>query len=165
MSFNQRCCLVIGALALFDKWTRAAAAVRCGADLVLELPTPYAAASAERFAAAAVGLLDALGVVETVSFGSESGDAERLRRAAAYLETPEANAAIRCKLAEGVSYPAARQAALDAIGVRLTDPNDILGVEYCKAVRARGGRLRLLACLLYTARRTAWSHSRAACSA
>ncbi len=133
-----------GELALFDKWSRAAAAVRCGADLVLELPTPYAAASAEYFAAAAVALLAALGVVEAVSFGSESGDAEMLRQAADYLDTPEAHARIRQSLSAGVSYPAARQSALDAIGVRLTDPNDILGVEYCKAIRAEG-RLRPLA--------------------
>ena len=62
-----------GEPALLDKFTRAKAALSCGVDLVLELPLPFAAAGAQRFARGAVALLDALGCVDTLSFGSECG--------------------------------------------------------------------------------------------
>ena len=75
-----------GECAVTDKWTRAAMALRGGADLILELPTPWACASAETFARGGVGVLAAAGVVDTLSFGSESGDLEGLRRAAACLD-------------------------------------------------------------------------------
>ena len=63
-----------GECALTDKWTRAGMALRGGADLVLELPTPWATSSAESFARGGVGILAAAGVVDTLSFGSEGGD-------------------------------------------------------------------------------------------
>ena len=71
-----------GECAVTDKWTRAAMALRGGADLILELPTPWACASAETFARGGVGVLAATGVVDALSFGSESGDLDGLRRAA-----------------------------------------------------------------------------------
>ena len=76
-----------GDCALADKWTRAALALAGGADLVLELPTPWAMASAEAFARGAVGLLAATGVVDTLSFGSEDGDLSPLQAAAAALDS------------------------------------------------------------------------------
>ena len=72
-----------GECALTDKWSRAALALSGGADLVLELPTPWAMASAEAFARGAVGLLAATGVVDVLSFGSETGELAPLRAAAA----------------------------------------------------------------------------------
>jgi len=77
-----------GDCAVADKWTRAALALAGGADLVLELPTPWAMASAEAFARGAVGLLAAAGVVDVLSFGSEDGDLSPLRSAAAALGAP-----------------------------------------------------------------------------
>ena len=76
-----------GDVAVFTKHARASAAVRCGADLVLELPLPYALSSAERFARSGVCLLDALGVVTHLSFGSEAGELGSLREAADCLGT------------------------------------------------------------------------------
>ena len=78
-----------GDCAVADKWTRAALALAGGADLVLELPTPWAMASAESFARGAVGLLAATGVVDVLSFGSEGGDLASLRSAAAALDGPD----------------------------------------------------------------------------
>ena len=72
-----------GECALTDKWSRAAAALMGGADLVVELPTPWAMASAESFARGAVALLAATGVVDVLSFGSEAGELAPLEEAAA----------------------------------------------------------------------------------
>ena len=74
-----------GECALTDKWTRAALALKGGADLVLELPLPWAISSAEGFARGAVAVLRAAGVVDTLSFGSESGDLERLQIGRAHV--------------------------------------------------------------------------------
>ena len=80
-----------GAPALADKRLRAEMALRCGADLVLELPVLYAAASSEFFAAGAVALLDRLGVVTHLAFGSACGDVDALKQIAAFLiREPEA---------------------------------------------------------------------------
>lgn len=135
-----------GAPALADKHVRAEMALRCGADLVLELPVLYATSSAECFAAGAVALLDKLGVVTHLCFGSESGDIEALSRIAAFLlEEPECyRASLRQGLRQGLSYPAARAKALamhaplahggaDA----LSSPNNILGIDYIKALMGR----------------------------
>lgn len=124
-----------GALSCMDKWSRAKAALCGGADLVLELPAIYASASAERFAEGAVSLLRAFGC-DAVSFGSESGDLSRLQQAVERLQDPQTDAAIRAALVEGMSYPAARQKALGEL--LLDTPNDILGVEYLKALRGTG---------------------------
>ena len=121
-----------GECALTDKWSRAALALSGGADLVLELPTPWAMASAEAFARGAVGLLAATGVVDVLSFGSETGELAPLRAAAAALDGPDYPERLRAGLARGLSFPAARQAA---VGVDcLASPNDNLGVEYLRAL-------------------------------
>lgn len=80
-SFVQR-----GEPALFSKWDRAAAALESGADLILELPVPYAMSSAERFGFGGVFLLHALGCVDMLSFGSESGNLNDLQQAARSLQ-------------------------------------------------------------------------------
>ncbi len=132
-----------GECAAVDKWTRAALALRGGADLVLELPTLWACSSAESFARGAAAVLAGTGVVDALSFGSESGDVDALRAAAACLDTGEYHAGVRRLAGEGMSFPAARQAAavplLERMGhpaaaACLARPNDNLGVEYLRAV-------------------------------
>ena len=125
-----------GACAVTDKWTRAAAALMGGADLVLELPTPWAMASAEPFARGAVALLHATGVVDALSFGSEAGKLAPLEGAAAALDAPDYPERLRAALARGLSFPAARQEAAGGAPC-LSTPNNNLGVEYLRALRAR----------------------------
>ena len=128
-SFVQR-----GAPAAFGKHARAEAAVRCGADLVLELPLPWALSSAEGFARGCVGLLGALGVVTHMSFGAECGDIAPLREIAQTLLRPELDVRIGEELRAGISYAAARQRALEAFlgaetAALIAAPNNILAVE------------------------------------
>ena len=125
-----------GECAVADKWTRSALALAGGADLVLELPTPWAMASAEAFARGAVGLLEATGVVDILAFGSEDGSLETLRQAADALDAPGYPARLREALSRGLSFPAARQAAAGC--PCLSSPNNNLGVEYLRALRALG---------------------------
>ena len=129
-----------GEPACFDKHTRAAMAVRCGADLVFELPLPWSLASAERFALGAVGLLDDLGVVTHLSFGSEAGSLAPLT-ALAIAAADEANLErVRQEMAGGMSFAAAREKVLhQTLGPEarlLESPNNILAVEYLKALLA-----------------------------
>lgn len=125
-----------GSAALVDKWTRARLALQGGADLVLELPTPWAAASAESFAHGAVELLGKTGVVDILSFGSESGDLTELRRAADALNTLGYPDRLRQGLEKGLSYAAARA---EAAGCPCLDtPNNNLAVEYLRAIDTMG---------------------------
>ena len=138
-----------GDFAILRAHARAEAAVRGGADLVLELPLPWAIASAEGFAAGGVGVLAATGAVDTLVFGSECGDTETLKAVAAALESESFAAYLRQGLQEGVSFAAAREAAArELLGDRaavLAQPNDILGVEYCKAIARQAAALMPLA--------------------
>ncbi len=126
-----------GEPALLHKLDRAAAALAAGADVVLELPLTAAVASAERFAGEGVRILAALGGVDWLCFGSECGDAARLTAAARALQSAAFPAALRRQLDGGLPFAAARQAALETLtgdGALLAGPNDILAVEYCKAL-------------------------------
>lgn len=128
-----------GTPAILDKWTRARAALRGGVDLVIELPLPFAAASAEAFAYGALSLMQASGCVDMVSFGAEDSLA-RLQSTLAVLLSERFEPAFRPRLAQGVSYAAARaQAAADLAGEEtaavLSKPNNILALEYLKAAR------------------------------
>lgn len=131
-SWTQR-----GTCALTDKWTRAALALKGGADLVLELPVFWATASAEGFSQGAVSLLKATGVVDTISFGSESGRLEDLRQVANSLEGETYQKTLREELDRGVPFAEARQkAAVQIVGKRaesLRGANDNLAVEYLRA--------------------------------
>lgn len=141
-NFTQR-----GEPALVDKWARTEMALHGGIDLVIELPVVYAMSSAEYFAFGAVKLLDSLGAVNMLCFGSESGNMEKLTEAACILsEEPTGyKLALKSSLAVGKSFPAARQEALssylraqygcDTISGTLKNPNNILGIEYLKALR------------------------------
>lgn len=134
-----------GEPAILDKMTRAKAAVLCGADLVLELPVTYALRSAEGFASGGVEILEKLGAVDTLCFGSESGNIEEIMSTSELLLTEQFSAKLRSELASGVSFPRARQNALELLGGNgnvLENPNDILAVEYCKAILRSGSRLR-----------------------
>ena len=131
-----------GECALTDKWSRAAAALMGGADLVVELPTPWAMASAESFARGAVSLLAATGVVDVLSFGSETGELAPLEAAAAALDAPDYPERLRAALGRGLSFPAARQEAAGA--ACLSAPNNNLGVEYLRSLRALGSTIRPL---------------------
>lgn len=126
-----------GECALTDKWTRASMALKGGADLVLELPLPWAISSAEGFARGAVAVLKATGVVDTLSFGSESGDLEGLKRLAEALDSGAYREVLHVELDKGRPFAQARQrAATELLGNRgglLRGPNDSLGVEYLRA--------------------------------
>ena len=131
-----------GAPAVFDKYTRARMALACGADLVLELPVACSCASAEFFASGAVSLLDGLGCVDFLCFGSESGDLQSLMEPARILakESPVFQEALRRGLSLGLSFPAARKEAFRACASNpdiLDLPNNILGIEYLKALLQR----------------------------
>ena len=138
-----------GDFALLRRQARAAAAVRSGADLVLELPLPWAAAPAERFADGGVQVLLGTGVVDTLAFGSECGDAAALGRVAAALLSEAFPARLKEELGRGDAFAAARQRAVSGLlspeeAALLSSPNNILGVEYCKALLARNAALEVL---------------------
>ncbi len=146
-----------GEPACMDKYLRTDAALRSGADLVIELPVAFATGSAELFAAGAVSIFDKLGIVDSLCFGSESGDLEKITSVAKILaEEPEAlSVRIKKLLAKGLSYPAARSQALvsyladtsegvdlEQIPPLLSAPNNILGIEYVKALERRRSAIR-----------------------
>lgn len=164
-----------GTPAVCDKFLRAKMALQNGADLVLELPLFYATGSAEYFAAGAAALLDRLGVVDALCFGSECGDLCLLSDIAEVLaEEPDGfSAALRKLLKQGVSFPKAREQALSsyfsgpsqktgspkaaADGLTLEEailePNNILGIEYLRALIKRKSAIRP-----YTIKRTGGSY-------
>ena len=127
-----------GDFAVFPKHARAAAAIACGADLVVELPLPYVLSSAELFARGGVRLLDALGVCTHLSFGSEAGETKCLLEVADCLVTEKMSRFIGEELKTGVSFALARyNAARRLLGKKaelLRTPNNILGIEYLKAL-------------------------------
>ena len=124
-----------GAPAVFDKSLRAKAAILAGADLVLELPTTYALSSAEGFASGGVKILSH--ICDYLCFGCETGNADSLMATAKALLSEVFPPLLRAELDKGKSFPAARQAALETMKLDadiLSRPNDILAVEYCKAI-------------------------------
>lgn len=129
-----------GGPAVFNKHARAEAAVLGGADLVFELPLPWCNASAERFALGAVGLLDGLGVVSHLSFGSEVGSLAPLTALALAAAEPETVQRVKEQMESGMPFAAAREKVLhETLGEEarlLQTPNNILAVEYLKALFA-----------------------------
>ena len=121
--------------AIFDKTLRAEAALRCGADLVVELPVTTVLSSAEGFASGGVAVLSKL--CDGLCFGAETADPDLLEQTAQTLLSADFPPLLRRELDKGRSFPAARQAALEAMGLPgklLESPNNILAVEYCKAI-------------------------------
>lgn len=125
-----------GELAVADKYIRGKAAVLSGADLVLELPYPWSSASAEYFARAAVGVLS--GLCDTLIFGSECGDIELLTRTAALADSESFREEYRERLERGEGSAEAYFSMLSACSGASFSSNDLLGIEYIRAIR-RGG--------------------------
>lgn len=131
-----------GEPAIIDKWKRAEMALLNGVDLVIELPTFYAVSSAEFFAKGAVGILNNIGIVDNIFFGSECGDVNLLYKIAEALtkEPEELKLKIKENLKSGVTYAKAREKALidildnESLNEVLSNSNNILGIEYIKAI-------------------------------
>ena len=128
-----------GECAVFSYRPRVAAALSCGADLVIQLPAVYALSGAQSFARAGVEILDSLGFVGEIVFGSECGDIKKITDAATAVYSEEIDSIIKKELAEGITYAAARENALRKISTESADlirePNNILGIEYVSAIR------------------------------
>lgn len=138
-NFTQR-----GSVSLIDKWSKAESAIQCGVDLVIELPVLYATSSAENFAEGAIKILDSLKVVDYISFGAETADIEILNKCAdvLYYEPREYKTLLSHELKKGISFPKARENALmmylndiRTFANVLSSPNNILGIEYLKALK------------------------------
>lgn len=151
--------------AIVDKYARAEMALRSGADLVLELPVTYATGSAEAFAQGAISVLESLGCVDFLCFGSECGDIDALLQLARLFEEEpeEYRTLLQQYLKQGLSFPAARSRAAEdylkntfkhsttgtpetepahTIVPLLDEPNNILGIEYCRALLRRGSQMQ-----------------------
>ena len=129
------------ACAVADKWVRTRLALLGGADLILELPTLWACSSAETFARGAVTLLNASGVLDALSFGSECGDLAALQSVAEALDSEEYRSRLRLGLDAGLPFAVCRQQAAEALigpeKARLMEmPNNNLGLEYLRSLRA-----------------------------
>ena len=126
-NFTQR-----GLPACADKYARAKHALKAGADLVVEIPTVYATASAENFALGGVAIAEMLHA-DCLVFGSECGDVAELNRCADMLSDEATNAVIRQEMEKGVSYPKAVAVATGLAA--LEAPNNVLAIEYLRAIR------------------------------
>ena len=138
-NFTQR-----GDTSLIDKWVKTEMALKQGIDLVIELPTLYAISSAENFADGAVKILNSLGIIDYISFGSEIGEIKPLDDVATVLskEPKDFSEILKRQLRSGLSYPKAREIAIQMyFGTSpiyteaLQNPNNILGIEYLKALK------------------------------
>ena len=138
-NFTQR-----GSTSLIDKWSKAQMALKNGIDLVIELPLLYSISSAENFAEGAIKILNSLNIVDYISFGTETNDIAILNNIAnvLYKEPKDYKNLLSHELSKGISYPKARENALlmylgdiRKYGNILSSPNNILGIEYLKALK------------------------------
>jgi len=138
-NFTQR-----GDTSLIDKWSKTEMALKQGIDLIIELPTLYAISSAENFADGAIKILNSLGIIDYISFGSELGEIKPLDDVATVLakEPKDFSELIKRQLRSGLSYPKAREIAIQmyfgnspVYTEALQNPNNILGIEYLKALK------------------------------
>ncbi|MDE6724304.1 MAG: nucleotidyltransferase family protein, partial [Ruminiclostridium sp.] len=141
-NFTQR-----GDVAVVDKYKRAETALKNGIDLVIELPVAYALGSAEQFAQGAVHLLNSLGCVDTLSFGSECGDISKLKEAAGAVGYTQESEEFHNLMKNGMTYPAALQKAMekfytDDVLETLATPNNTLAIEYIKALDEIGSFIK-----------------------
>ena len=140
-----------GDFAIAPKHARAEMALAGGADLVLELPTPWSTAGAEQFARGGAAVLAATGVVTHLAFGCECGDLEPLQRVAAHVDSGLYHTEVRRFLKLGMTFAAARQAALSgpalagAAAACLARPNNALAVEYLRSLAALGSTIAPMA--------------------
>lgn len=140
-SFTQR-----GGVAVFDKFTRTKTALENGVDLVIELPARYSLTSAAGFANGAVGIANALGCVDMLSFGSESGDIDALKEASRAIEYTLHTEEFDMFIKRGESYPSALQKAMlkyytDDVAELVSSPNNTLAIEYLSALDSMGSRI------------------------
>lgn len=139
-----------GEPAILDKYTRAKHALQNGASLVLELPVCYSTSSAELFAFSSVSMLNKLGIVDFLSFGCETDDITNFNRIASVLveEPQKYKTLLKTCLSQGDSYPVARKKALcnfmdnPSISFLLETPNNILAIEYMKALIQTGSNIK-----------------------
>ena len=144
-NFTQR-----GSTSLIDKWEKTKAALLNGVDLVIELPVLYSISSAENFADGAVKILNSLGIVDYLSFGAEHSNISDLNKIADILcnEPEEYKRLLLNELKTGISFPKARENALikyldnDSYLNILSSPNNILGIEYLKALRRYNSNIK-----------------------
>lgn len=136
-SFVQR-----GEPACMDKFTRRRDAILGGADLVIELPDLLSCACAERFALGGIRLLASTGIVDSVVFGSETGDLAAITAAAG---TELSGEELKALIAEGHSYPKAVSLFLSSKGIDPPGPNDLLGIEYVRAAKSIAPQLNMIA--------------------
>ena len=135
-NFTQR-----GDTSIINKWDKTEAILENGVDLVIELPLVYSISSAENFADGAIKILDSLGVVDYVSFGCETTDIDCLNNISNTLfnEPEEYKKILNQELSNGISYPKARQIAIEKYlnisSDALSMPNNILAIEYLKALK------------------------------
>lgn len=142
--FTQR-----GEPAVLNKFTRARHAVTAGADMVIELPTVFATANAETFAKGAINLIADLNCVDAICFGAETADRQKFLTLAAAMndESKEFKKALKDNLSDGVSLAKAKFLALKSLGrddlddSLISSPNNILGLEYTKAILKRGANI------------------------
>lgn len=143
-----------GEPAVLDKFTRAGLAVKCGADLVIELPVAQCLSSAEGFAVGAVSLLDSLGCVEEVSFGSECGDTEILRSAGKKVTESAVSEELFRLIKQGYTYPRALCSLLDRDTAEIiSQPNNLLAAEYVRALEKMNSGMKP-----FTVKRRGTSH-------
>lgn len=136
-----------GETALVSKHKRAEAAVKCGADLVIELPVPYSISSAELFAKGAVSIINSLGVVDTLSFGTESGNADKLLKASQIALEFSDSEELRQLIATGLSYPLAMCRLIEEkygeeVSELFKSPNNVLAIEYLKSLSRTGSSVK-----------------------
>lgn len=141
-NFTQR-----GDIAVMDKFRRAETALKNGVDLVIELPVPFALGSAEQFATGAVSLLNSLGCVDMISFGSECGDLSLLEETAGAVLFAQQNENFFRYMKSGDPYPVALQKTIEQyyeeeIIDALAEPNNTLAVEYLKALSECGSQIK-----------------------
>lgn len=132
-----------GDVAVADKYVRTRAALMCGADIVAEIPVSYAMSTAQNFALGGISVLKALGC-GSLMFGSECGSAGELERAADTLCGSDYGSRLKCELAAGVTFAAARERASGLENGILSNANNNLAVEYITAARALGADMKFL---------------------
>ncbi len=152
-NFTQR-----GSTSFIDKWSKADTAIKCGVDLVIELPVLYSISSAENFAEGTIKILDSLKVVDYISFGTETEDLEILSKCAdvLYREPREYKNLLSHELKKGISFPKARENALMMYlnDIRkyanvVSSPNNILAIEYLKALKKFKSKIQPVNILRY----------------
>ena len=138
-----------GSVAIMDKRARAKAALLDGVDLVIELPVPWAVSTAELFAKGGLSILQGLGCVDALAFGCETADKEMLQKAADAVCDIKVHEQIKEELTGGITYAVARENAVrklygDEIADIISKPNNILAVEYLKAMRSLGSNFDIM---------------------